>query len=143
MISDAQTIDAYLAELPAAAREIVERLREITLANLQKGFVETMDYGMISFQIPLEISGKTYNGKPLLYVAIGAQKHHVGLYLCGLYCRNTLKHRFEADYAAEGQKLDMGKSCVRIKRLSQINPDAIARAVAALSPEDFIAASQH
>ena len=143
MQSGATTVEVYLAELPPEKRDLVVSLRDVVREHLPKGFVEAMNWGMISYEVPMEVSGKTYNGKPLMYAAIGAQKHHVGLYLCGLYCREPLKQRFQKRYEASGKKLDIGKSCIRIKNKDQIDSDAVAEAIAGLTVEEFIAASRH
>ena len=140
MQSGATTPQQYLAELPDDKRDVVASLRELVLANLPEGYVETMK-GMLLYEVPLSITGKTYNGKPLMYAAIGAQKNHVGLYLCSLYCNDNLKVEFEANYAASGKKLDMGKSCLRIKKMDQVDPAAIAQAIAAVPMEEFVKAS--
>ncbi len=141
MRSDAETMDAYLAELPENKRALVSALRDIVLEHLPAGYVEVMNWGMISFEVPMEVSGKTYNGAPLMYAAIGAQKAHVGLYLCGLNCNGALQGAFEAAYAEAGVKLDMGKACLRVKREDEIVPTAIASAIASMTPQDFAAAS--
>ena len=142
MRSEATHIDDYLAELSAELRDIVASLRHLVHAHLPQGWDETMNWGMISYDIPLEKSGKTYNGKPLMFAAIGAQKHHVGLYLCGLYCKADRKAAFEAAYTASGRKLDMGKSCLRIRHKDQIDPDSIAQALSAVTVEELIEASR-
>ncbi len=138
MISDAATVDAYLDAVPDKWRALVEALRALVQAHLPEGYEETMRWGMITYEVPLAASGKTYNGKPLMYVAIGAQKNHVGLYLCGLYCRSDLMERFTAAYHDAGVKLDMGKACLRLKSDTHILPDAIASAVSALPMADYI-----
>ena len=140
--SNATTVAAYLDELEPDRRRVIRALRRCVRAHIAKGFTEVMNWGMISYDIPLEKSGKTYNGKPLMFAAIGAQKHHVGLYLCGLYCKADRKAAFEAAYTASGRKLDMGKSCLRIRHKDQIDPDSIAQALSAVTVEEFIEASR-
>lgn len=142
MRSDATRVDDYLAELTADQRDIVASLRDLVHAHLPEGWEETMNWGMISYDIPVEMSGKTYNGKPLMFAAIGAQKHHVGLYLCGLYCKVDRKLAFETAYTASGKKLDMGKSCLRIRQKDQIDHDSIAQALSAVTVNEFIEASR-
>lgn len=142
MKSDATTVDAYLAELPAEKRELVASLRQLVHDHLPSGWVETMNWGMISYEIPMERTGKTYNGKPLMFAAIGAQKHHVGLYLSGLYCMPEKKQAFETAWGASGKKLDMGKSCLRLKKQDDMDRDAIALALSAATVDEFIAASK-
>ena len=138
MRSDATTVEAYLAELPPEWADMVVRLRAIVTEHLPDGYVEAMRWGMITYEVPLEASGKTYNGQPLMYAAIGAQKRHVGLYLCGLYCHAPLMEQFEADYKAAGIKLDMGKACVRLKKPEQILEPAIAASIASTPMDRYI-----
>ncbi len=140
MQSTAATVSEYLAELPDDRREVIEAIREVVLANLPTGYVEEMNWGMISYEVPLKTSGKTYNGKPLMYSALGNQKRHMVLYLCGLYCKPEIKKRFEADWAGSGKKLDMGAACVRFKKLDDLHLPAVKMAISAVSIEDFIAA---
>lgn len=141
MKSTATTVAAYLAELPDDRRATIAAVRDIVLANLPDGYIEEMNWGMISYEVPLEASGKTYNGKPLMYVALGNQKNHMALYLCGLYCKPQVKKTFEAAWAKSGKKLDMGAACVRFKKLDDLHLPAVEAAIGALSMADFIAAS--
>ena len=138
MRSDAATVAEYLDEIPTHQIDIVRELRELVLNNLPDGYYETMNWGMITYEVPLEASGKTYNGKPLMYVAIGAQKNHVGLYLCGIYCRANLKNEFAEAYEKAGLKLDMGRACIRIRKPEHILREAVIDAVRALSMEEYI-----
>ena len=135
------SVDEYIAAAPDKFRPIVEELRALVRTNLPDGYEEVMRWGMITYEVPLEVSGKTYNGKPLMYAAIGAQKRHVGLYLCGLYCVPGHLEGFQATYEAAGLKLDMGKACVRIKKPQDILRPAIAETIAAIPVADFVAAS--
>jgi hypothetical protein len=75
MRSDATSVEAYLAELSSEKRTLVASLRALILDSLPDGIVETMSWGMISYDVPLSLSGKTYNGKPPMYAAIRAQTH--------------------------------------------------------------------
>ncbi|MGI9464512.1 MAG: DUF1801 domain-containing protein [Aestuariivirgaceae bacterium] len=140
MKSTATTVLDYLAELPGDRREAIEAVREIVLANLPAGYVEAMNWGMISYEVPLEASGRTYNGKPLMYAALGNQKRHMALYLCGLYCTPEIKKRFEAAWASSGKKLDMG-ACVRFKKLDDLHLPAVEMAIGEVGVEDFIDAA--
>ncbi len=142
MKSSASTVAEYFAELPEDRRAAIEQVREVMLANLPEGYVEAMNWGMISYEVPLEISGKTYNGKPLMYAALGNQKNHMALYLCGLYCKPEAKKSFEADWAKSQKKLDMGAACVRFRKLEDLHIPAVENAISAVTVEDFIAASK-
>lgn len=136
--SDAATIEQYLDSLPPERREMVETLRRIIVDHLPEGYVEAMNWGMIAYQVPLEVSGPTYNSQPLLYAALASQKHHVSLYLMGVYSSAVLSEAFESRWLEGGNRLDRGKSCVRIRQPREIREKAVAEAIAAFSVEDYI-----
>ena len=138
MQSGAETVEAYLAELPEDRRAAISAVRDLVLANLPDGYVEAMNWGMISYEVPLARSGKTYNGKPLMYAALASQKNHMALYLCGLNCVSGLKDDLKTAYAEAGKKFDMGAACLRFKSLEQFVPEAVAEAIAAVPVEDFV-----
>ncbi len=141
MRSDAATVEAYLAELPPERAEAISAVRRTILENLPEGYVEAMNWGMISYEVPLELSGKTYNGKPLMYAALASQKNHMAVYLCGLYCIEAVKDEFLA--AHEGKKLDMGKSCIRFRKLDQLDLEAVGKCIASVPTEQYIEAARH
>ncbi len=136
------TPDDYIAAQPADRAAILRELRSVILARLPEGYVETINWGMICYEIPLSIEPKTYNGKPLMYAAIANQKAHVGLYLCSLHGVPGLFDRFSPKLPAGNKKLDMGKSCIRLKRLDEISLDAVGELIAATPVAAFAAASR-
>ena len=136
--SAAHTVDEYLSELPDDRAEVIEQVRELVLANVAEGVVETMNWGMIAYEIPLERYPDTYNDQPLLYAALAAQKHHYALYLHSVYSSEEEAERLRRAYDEAGVKLDVGRSCVRFKRLDQLVPEAIAAAVGAVTVDEFI-----
>ena len=140
MHSDATTVDEYLASLPPERREAMEQVRSVILANLPTGIVETMNWGMIAYEVPLATYPDTYNGQPLAYAALASQKNYMSVYLMAIYGSDDLRARFEADYAASGKKMDMGKSCVRFKKVDDLPLDVIGRAIKACTMEQYIAA---
>jgi hypothetical protein len=137
--SDASTVDAYLAELDDDRREIVDTVRDVILENLPDGYEEGMEYGMISYFIPLADHPGTYNGQPLSVAALASQKSHLSLYLNCVYADDGEAERFQAEWRETGKKLDMGKSCVRFKKLDDVPLEVVGRAIARTSPADFIA----
>ena len=137
--SKAATVEEYLDELPPEKRAVVARVRDMVLDNLPEGFVEAMNWGMISYEIPLEDYPDTYNGKPLSFVALAAQKHHYALYLHGVYMNQEQREILEKGFDAAGKKMDMGKSCLRFKRLDDLPLDVVAQIIAATSVGDLIA----
>ena len=137
--SKATSVEEYLEELPQDRREVVARVREVVLENLPEGFVEGMSWGMISYEIPLKTYPDTYNGKPLSYIALAAQKHYYALYLQNVYQQPELLDQLEQGFEEAGKKMDMGKSCLRFKRLDDLPLEVVAKIVAASSVEDMIA----
>ena len=134
----ASTVAEYLAELPEDRREVVSRVRKVVLKNLPKGYRETVSWGMISYEVPLERYPDTYNRKPLCYVALAAQKNYYALYLMGAYAKPGQAKALEEAFAKAGKKLDMGKSCLRFKTLEDLPLDAIGKIIAGLPPDEMI-----
>jgi uncharacterized protein YdhG (YjbR/CyaY superfamily) len=137
--SKAATPDAYIAELPPERVELVSRLRALVNANIPPGFEERMSWGMIGWELPLETYPDTYNKQPLVYAALAAQKNHTALYLNCVYASAERTESLRAAWAAQGKTLDMGKSCLRFKRWSDVAEDALAKAIAAVPVDTFIA----
>jgi hypothetical protein len=137
--SEATTVEQYLAELSPERREVIERVREVILHYLPEGYVETMNWGMISYEIPLAHYPDTYNGKPLNFAALAAQKNNYSLYLMSVYQNPALMAKLEKAYADAGVKPDIGKACLRFKKLNNIPLDAIGEIIASTPPAMFIA----
>ncbi|MEY4477440.1 MAG: hypothetical protein RJA31_944 [Actinomycetota bacterium] len=137
--SNALTVDEYIAELPADRAEAVTALVDLVRAHIQPGYVETMRWGMISYEIPLEISGPTYNQQPLNYVAIASQKNHLSVYLMGIYAVPGADAEFSRRWAESGKRLDMGKACVRFTSLDKADLPTIAWAVGLVSVDEYLA----
>ena len=136
--SAAATVEEYLEELPPERREAIGAVRDVVLANLPEGYEEMMDFGMISYVVPLEACPKTYNGHPLMYASLADQKNHMALYLMCLYTHHEDMGWFEERYAASGKKLDMGKSCVRFKRLDDLPLDLIGEVIGMTPMERYV-----
>ena len=136
--SSATTVDAFLAALPDERRAVIEAVRAVIRKNLPEGYVESVSSGMLSYEIPLETYPNTYNRKPLGYVALAAQKNGYSLYLIGPYVDPAQAEELKAAFAAAGKKLDMGKSCVRFRKLEDLELTAIARTIASMPPQTFI-----
>lgn len=137
--SDAATVEAYLSELPPDRREAISEARRTILANLPDGYEEQMTFGMIGYVVPLSRYPDTYNKEPLALAALASQKRHMAVYLNNVYGDPATLEWFTAAYAASGKRLDMGKSCVRFKRLADLPLDVIGETIARTSLEDFIA----
>lgn len=139
MHSKASTIKEYFSELEAQRAKDLKELVELTCKNIKPGFDETMRWGMISYEVPLELSGATYNKQPLNYIGIASQKHHISFYLMGIYAGPGLLEEFKTRWAKSGKKLDMGKGCVRFKTLDQADLKTLAWAIKLHSPKQLIA----
>ncbi len=137
-VNCAESVDQYLADLPDERREILAPVRQTILDNLADGFVESMTYKMPTYEIPLSTFPKTYNKKPLMYCALAAQKHHNAIYLCSVYSDRKLLEILEQGYQSAGLKLNMGKSCIRFKKLAEVPLDVIGEIIASYEVNDFI-----
>jgi hypothetical protein len=136
--SNAPTVQKYLDELPEDRRAIVEAVREMVLHNLPEGYRESMRWGMISYEIPLERYPKTYNGQPLAYIALASQKNNCALYLTNVYQDPEQEARLREGFKKAGKKLDMGKSCLRFKKLDDLPMNVLAEVVASTPPDALI-----
>lgn len=133
------TVAAYLAALPPERRAVVAAVRKLIRAHLPAGYVEVFRFGMITYEIPLARYPDTYNGQPLQYVALAAQKHAYSLYLMAAYMAPARARALERAFAATGKRFDMGKSCLRFRSLDGLPLDAIAAEVAATPVEEYLA----
>ncbi len=138
MRSEATTVKQYLAELPDERRKAIENVRKTIRANLPSGYEEVMNWGMITYQVPLETYPDTYNGRPLMYAGLASQKNYMAVYLSALYPDPQSLAAFQEAYRATGKKLDMGKSCVRFKTLDDLPLELIGETIAGWSPEEFV-----
>lgn len=139
MRSSASTVAQYLSELPADRRAAVEAVRQTILENLPAGYEEVMNWGMITYQVPLETYPDTYNGKPLMYAALASQKNYMAVYLIGIYMDDEARQEFEEAYRTTGKRYDVGKSCVRFRKLDDLPLALIGESIASLGVEEFIA----
>jgi len=142
MNSNAGSIDQYLAELSADRKVAIEIVRRVILDNLPNGYEEVVNWGMITYQVPLSIYPDTYNKKPLMYAALASQKNHMAVYLMGIYMNDESRKRFEEGYRATGKRLDMGKSCVRFRKLDDLPMTLIGEYIAAMPIDKFVAGAK-
>lgn len=138
MKSNADTVDQYLSYLPTDRFEAIETVRDVILDNLPDGFEEAMNWGMITYQVPLRRYPDTYNKQPLMLAAIASQKNHMAVYLTGIYADAESRARFADEYKATGKRMDIGKSCVRFKKLDDLPLELIGEAIARFSVDEFI-----
>jgi hypothetical protein len=134
----AATVPEYLAGLPPDRRDAIERVRKVILKNLPKGYEETVNWGMLSYEVPLSRCPETYNGQPLAYAALASQKGYMSLHLLIVYGDTKARKWFESAFKASGKKLNMGKSCVRFKTVEDLPLDVIGEAIARTPPDEWI-----
>ena len=138
MQSKAKTVQEYLSDLPNDRLEAIEAVRDVILDNLPEGFEETMNWGMITYQVPLDRYPDTYNKQPLMLAAIASQKNHMAVYLTGVHASDESRGEFLAAYKETGKRIDMGKSCVRFRKLDDLPVELVGAAIAEYSVDDFI-----
>ena len=136
--SRAATVEEYLESLPEDRRAVVAAVREVILKNLPKGYQETMNWGVISYEIPLSRYPTTYNKQPLMYAGLAAQKNYFAVYVMTA-CSPELEAWFRAEFKKAGKKLDMGKCCVRFRKLDDLPMHVIGQLIARTPPEKYIA----
>ena len=138
----ASTVAEYLAALPADRRTALSAVRKMINENLPKGYEEGMQFGMIGWYVPLSLYTAGYGDNPkvpLPLVGLASQKSGMVLHFIGLYLNPTLSTWFTSEYKKSGKKLDMGKGCVRFKKLEDLPLDVIGRTVARVSVQEHIA----
>ncbi|HYF14905.1 MAG TPA: DUF1801 domain-containing protein [Phycisphaerales bacterium] len=142
MQSKAQTVDAYLASLPAERRETVEAVRKTILKNIDPVFQERMQYGMIGYSVPHSVFPAGYHcdpKQPLPFAGLAAQKNAYSLYMLGPYVDPQIDRWFRESWLKTGKKLDMGKACIRFKKLDDLPLDLIGQTFKRLSAKEYIA----
>lgn len=137
------TVKQYLDSLPADRREALQAIREVILKNLDPAFEEGIQYGMIGYYLPHSVYPKGYHcdpRQPLPFASVASQKNHIGIYLFCVYCDEGEKERFAAEWTASGKRLDMGKSCVRVKNLEGVALGALGKAIKRATAKRFVKA---
>lgn len=142
MRSEARTPDKYMEGLPEDRKAGLEKLRAVILKNLPKGFEECMGYGMIGYVVPHSLYPAGYHcdpRQPLPFMGFASQKNAISFYHMGIYADPELLKWFQEEYAkAVPTKLDMGKSCVRFKKVEHIPYELIGKLVKKIKPADWI-----
>lgn len=141
MQSEAKTVEQYLAELPADRRVMLEDVRKMILDNVNEGFEEGMQYGMIGYYVPHRIFPAGYHCKPsepLPFLSLASQKNYCSLYAMSLYSDTESLAAFQAAWKATGKKLNMGKSCIRFKKLDDLALDLIADHLRGITVDAYV-----
>ena len=142
MQSKAKTPEDYISELPEERKQPISKLRETILKNLPKGFEEEMSYGMLGYVVPHSLYPAGYHVNPdlpLPFINIASQKNFIALYHMGIYSDKDLLNWFVSEYPKHVKtKLDMGKSCIRFKNISNIPYELIGKLISKMSAEQWI-----
>lgn len=142
MRTPGNTVEEILANVPEDRKEFIHKLHQVILRNLPEGFVAAMSYGGLGYVIPLSVYSEGYHskkGEPLPFAAIASQKHSVNFYHMGIYSFPEIMQWFVSEYPKHSnQKLDMGKSCVRFKDISNIPYELIGELMTKISAKDWI-----
>jgi uncharacterized protein YdhG (YjbR/CyaY superfamily) len=148
MQSKALTVDAYLHSLPPDRREAVNAVRAVILKNLDRNYEEGMQYGMIGYYIPHSVYPKGYHcdpKQPLSFAGLASQKNYMSLYLMSVYFGSVdhsraAKHAewFREAWERTGKKVNMGKGCIRFKKVDDLPLDVIGEAVRRVPAEVYI-----
>jgi uncharacterized protein YdhG (YjbR/CyaY superfamily) len=138
----ANSPEEYINQLPEERQDSFNKLRNTIFKHLPLGFEERMSYGMIGYVVPKSLYPAGYHCDPKLplpFLNIASQKNFIALYHMGIYTDPELLQWFQSEYAQQCKyKLDMGKSCVRFKRMDDIPFDLIAELMQKMTPEDWI-----
>lgn len=131
MQSKATTVAAYLDEIPADRRTAISAVRNVILKNLDRDFAEGMQYGMIGYYVPHRVFPDGYHcdpAQPLPFAGLASQKNYMSLYMMSAYVGGTEERWLREQFAKAGKKLDMGKCCLRFKKLEDLPLDVIGEA---------------
>jgi hypothetical protein len=140
------TVADYLGSLPPEKRAVIEEARAFVKKHIPKGYAEFMNWGVINWGIPLEEFSNTYNGQPLCYVGLGAQKRYNSLYLMGAY--DSSNGEYTSPFSQQllvdafkkaGKRLDMGKCCLHFKKLDDLELTSVATVIAMSTPTEYLA----
>jgi len=142
MTSDAKTPEEYISALPQDKKDAISKLRKIILKSLPKDFSETISYGMLGYVVPHSIYPDGYHCDPKLplpFMSIASQKNFVGIYHMGIYANKDLYDWFVNEYPKHSnRKLDMGKSCIRLKKIEEIPYELIGELASKMTPNEWI-----
>lgn len=140
--SSARTVADYLRELPPDRADVVSDIRDLVNDHVPDGYEEGMQYGMITWFVPACVYPDTYNGQPLAYISLAAQKNYYSLYLMGVYSDSEEERRFRERWLERGGPLNMGKSCLRFKDPATLHRDLLAEVIASVPVAQFVATAK-
>ena len=139
---EAKTVTQYLEQVPEERKSHFNQLRKVILENIPEGFSEEMNYSMLGYAVPHSLYPKGYHVKPELplpFVNIASQKNFIGLYHMGIYANQEILDWFVEEYPKHCKyKLDMGKSCIRFKKMEDIPYELIAELMQKITVQDWV-----
>jgi uncharacterized protein YdhG (YjbR/CyaY superfamily) len=142
MTYEANSIEEYISQLPDDRKEVIEKLRTVIKKNLPKGFEEGINYKMLGYYVPHSKYPEGYHCDPKLplpFMNIASQKNSVNLYHMGIYAKPELQNWFVSEYQKHcKRKLDMGKSCIRFKKMDDIPYDLIGELISKVTVNEWI-----
>lgn len=142
-MSTPSTPAQYVEQLPADRKPVIKKLRAILRKNLPKGFKEELSYNMLGYVVPHKLYPEGYHCSPELplpFINLASQKGGISLYHMGIYSDDKLMKWFQKEYKNRVKtKLDMGKSCIRFKKMDDIPYELIGQLAGKMTPEDWIA----
>ena len=140
---EAHSPEDYISKLPEDRQPVIKKLRDTIKSNLPENFEEQMSYGMLGYVVPHSVYPAGYHcdtSLPLPFINLASQKNFVALYHSGIYANKELHDWFVSEYPKHCKyKLDMGKSCVRFKKMDDIPYDLIEELVGKMTAEEWIA----
>jgi hypothetical protein len=142
MTSDAKTVKEYLASLPTDRRAAISAVRKVILENLPKGYEEYVQSGMISYVVPHSVYPAGYHcnpSQPMPFASLASQKNHMALHLFAVYSNAEMEQWLRDAFEKSGKKIDLGKACLRFKKLEDLPLDVIGKFFARIPVKDFLA----
>jgi len=138
-VRKAKTVTEYLRALEPERRAVLSKVRKVVKDNLPKGYAEGMVYGAITWHVPLSTFPDTYNGQPLCYAALAAQKNYNALYLMTVYGDAKQRAFLRDECKRRGLKFDMGKACLRFRSADDLPLEAIGTIIRSTPPKAYMA----
>ena len=134
----ALTVSQWLASVPPDRKDAINAVRDAVNEHLPQGYVETVDWGMLAWVVPLATLPDTHNGHPLMLAALGAHTKRMTVYLMSVYSDAKIRKEFETAYKKTGKKLDMGGSCVHFKTLDDLPLDVVGDTIARVGVDEYV-----
>lgn len=139
LANKAKTVAEYIGGLSAERQPVLRKIRSFVRKHMPKGYQEQIGWGAITYAVPMKVLPDTYNGQPLCYAALAAQKNYYTLYLMGVYGNPAQKTWLAREFKKRGKRFDMGKSCLHFKSLDDLPLDVVGEVIASTPMEKYVA----